>query len=74
MPGDRAEDHASGQPGLMTGILVPAATIAVSGTLIAILLMAQVMGGLAFVPVLRRAIGPAAVGRWRRRRDRAPGA
>ncbi|MET1232865.1 MAG: hypothetical protein ABWY52_08460 [Candidatus Limnocylindrales bacterium] len=74
MPGDRAEDHASGQPDLMTGILVPAATIAVSGTLIAILLMAQVMGGLAFVPVLRRAIGPAAVGRWRRRRDRAPGA
>ncbi|MFI5292446.1 MAG: hypothetical protein ACHQ02_06235, partial [Candidatus Limnocylindrales bacterium] len=52
--------------------LVPAATIAVSGALILFLVLAQVMGGIAFLPVVRRVIRPSAASRSRSRIDEGP--
>jgi hypothetical protein len=52
--------------------LVPAATIAVSGALILFLVLAQVMGGIAFLPVVRRVIRPSAASRSRSRIDDGP--
>lgn len=59
-------------PDALRGLLVPAATIAVSGALILFLVLVQVMGGIAFVPVVRRVIRPSAASRRRSPIDDQP--